>query len=119
MASYFSQVQLFATLQTAAHQAPLSMGFSRQENWNGLPYPSPGDLPDSELEPRSPALQADVLPPEPPGVKLEEILSLILAFLPRAPVQNFLSLTAPATVSSTANSCSIHFVCDLIIFCLR
>ena len=41
------------------HQAPLSMGFSRQEYWSGLPLPSPGDLPDPGIEPRSPALQAD------------------------------------------------------------
>ena len=51
----FSRVQLFATLS----MAPLSMGFSRQEYCNGLPFPSPGDLPDPGIEPRSPALQAD------------------------------------------------------------
>ena len=44
---------------TVAHQAPLSMGFSRQEYWCGLPFPSPGDLPDPEIEPRSPTLQED------------------------------------------------------------
>ena len=49
---------------TVARQAPLSMGFSRQEYWTGLPFPSPGDLPDPEIEPRSPALQADSLPTE-------------------------------------------------------
>ena len=43
---------------TIAHQAPLSMGFSRQEYWSGLPFPSPGDLPDTGIEPWSPALQA-------------------------------------------------------------
>ena len=43
------------------------MGFSRQESWNGLPFPSPGDLPDTGIEPVSPALQADSLPTEPPG----------------------------------------------------
>ena len=47
-----------------AHQAPLSMGFSRQEYWSGLPFPSPGDLPDPGIEARSPALQADSLPSE-------------------------------------------------------
>ena len=47
-----------------ALQAPLSMGFSRQEYWNGLPFPSPGDLPDRGIKPRSPALQADFLPTE-------------------------------------------------------
>ena len=51
-----SRVQLFATLWTVAHQAPLSMGFSRQEYWSGLPFPFPGDLPDPGMEPRSPAL---------------------------------------------------------------
>ena len=43
------------------------MGFSRQEYWSGLPFPSPGDLPDPGIEPRSPTLQADALPSEPPG----------------------------------------------------
>ena len=53
-----------ATPWTVAHQAPLSMGFSRQEYWSGVPFPSPGDLPDPGFEPRSPALQADSLPSE-------------------------------------------------------
>ena len=44
---------LFATPWTVAHQAPLSMNFSRQEYWSGLPFPSPGDLPDSGIEPMS------------------------------------------------------------------
>ena len=56
-----SRVQLFATLWTVALQAPPSMGFSRQEYWSGLPFPSPGDLPDPRIKPRSPALQADAL----------------------------------------------------------
>ena len=47
------------------------MGFSRQECWNGLPFPSPGDLPDPGIEPRSPTLQADALTSEPPGKPLE------------------------------------------------
>ena len=50
-----------ATPWTVARQAPLSMGFSRQEYWSGLPFPSPGDLPDPGIEPWSPALQADSL----------------------------------------------------------
>ena len=62
-----SRVRLFATLWTVAHHAPLSMGFSRQEYWSGLPFPSPGDLPDPGIKPRSPALQADALTSEPPG----------------------------------------------------
>ena len=62
-----SRVQLFATPWTVARQAPLSMGFSRQEDWSGMLFPSPGDLPDPGIEPRSPALQADSLPAELPG----------------------------------------------------
>ena len=61
-----SRVQLFATQRTVAHQAPPSMGFSRQEYWSGLPFPSTGDLPDPGIKPRSPALQADTLTSEPP-----------------------------------------------------
>ena len=53
MLSCFSCVQLFATLWTIAHQAPLSLGFSRQECWNGLPFPSPGDLPNPGIKPTS------------------------------------------------------------------
>ena len=62
-----SRVRLFATPWTVAYQAPPSMGSSRQECWSGLPFPSPGDLPDPGIEPGSPALQADVLLSEPPG----------------------------------------------------
>ena len=54
-----SCVLLFATPWTVAHQAPLYVEFSREEYWSGLPFPSSGDLPDSEIESRSPALQAD------------------------------------------------------------
>ena len=63
----FSRVWLFATLWTGAYQAPPSMGFSRQEYWSGLPFPSPGDLPDPGIEPGSPALEADSLTSEPSG----------------------------------------------------
>ena len=62
-----SRVRLFATPWTLAHQAPLSTEFLRQEYWSGLPFPSPGDLPDPEIEPGSPALQANALPSEPSG----------------------------------------------------
>ena len=62
-----SCVRLFATPWTIAHQVPLFMGFSRQEYWSGLPFPSPGDLPDPGIKPRSPALQADALTSEPPA----------------------------------------------------
>ena len=62
-----SRVRLFATPWTVAHQASLSMGFSRQGYWSGLPFPSLGDLPDPGIEPRSPALQADALTSEQEG----------------------------------------------------
>ena len=62
-----SCVRLFATPRTVAYQAPQSMGFSRQEYWSGLPFPSPGDLPNPGIEPGSPTLQADALSSEPPG----------------------------------------------------
>ena len=62
-----SRVRLLATLWTVAYQAPLTIGFSRQEYWSGSPFPSPGDLPNPGIEPGSPALQADALPSEPSG----------------------------------------------------
>ena len=62
-----SRVRLFASPWTVARQAPLSMGLYRQEHWSGLPLPSPGDLPDLGIEPRTSALQADSLRSEPPG----------------------------------------------------
>ena len=62
-----SHVRLFETPWTVAHQAPLSIEFSRQEYWSGLPFPSLWDLPNPGIEPRSPALQADSFPSEPPG----------------------------------------------------
>ena len=61
-----SRVRLFAVPWTVAYQAPPSMEFSRQDYWSGLPFPSPGDLPDPGIEPGSPTLQADALPSEPP-----------------------------------------------------
>ena len=60
-------MSLFATPWTATSQAPLSIEFSRQESWSRLPFPSPGDLPDSGIEPGSPSLQPDALPSKPPG----------------------------------------------------
>ena len=62
-----SRVQLFATPWTVAYKAPLSVEFSMQEYWSGLPFPSPGDLPDPGIKPRSPTLQTDALRSEPPG----------------------------------------------------
>ena len=65
-----SRVQLSATQWTIAHQALLSMGFPRQEYWSGLPFPSPGDLPDPEIKPGSQALPGGFFITEPPGKPL-------------------------------------------------
>ena len=65
-----------ATRWIVEHQAPLSMGFSRPEQWSGLPFPSPGDLPNPGIEPRSPTLQADSLPSEAPGNPLSVVSEL-------------------------------------------
>ena len=76
MLSCFSCVQLFATPWTAAFQAPLSMGFSRQEYWSGLPFPPPGDLPKPGLDPRplmSPALAGRFFTTEPPRKPLRYV----------------------------------------------
>ena len=89
-----SCVQLFETLWTAAYQAAPSMGFSRQEYQSGLPFPSPGDLPDSGIQPRSPALQADALRSKPPG-KPSLKLSLIKS----------INSTAAAAAAKSLQSC--------------
>ena len=62
-----SRAQLLVTPWTAAYQASPSMGFSRQEYWSGVPFPSPWNLPDPGIKPGSLALQPDALPSEPPG----------------------------------------------------
>ena len=69
-----------------AHQAPLSMGFPRQEYWGGLPLPLPGDFPDPGIKPRSPALQADSLPAETSGKpkRQRSYLQLVFVFTIRA-----------------------------------
>ena len=62
-----SRVRFFVTPRTVAYQAPPSMGFSRREYWSGVPFPSPGHLPNPGIKPRSPTLQADASVSEPPG----------------------------------------------------
>ena len=74
---------------TVAHQAPPSMGFSRHEDWSGLPFPSPGDLPDPGIEPRSPTLQADTLTSAPPGKPLNTRIQSLRK--PPIETQNFRS----------------------------
>ena len=82
-ACMFSQAQLFATPWTVAHQAPLSMGFSKQEHWSELPLPTLGDLPHPGIKPMlliSPALAGGFSATEPPGkseLKLREANSLV------------------------------------------
>ena len=66
-----SRVRLSATPWTVAYHAPPSMGFSRQEYWSGLQFPSPEDLPDPGIEPGSSTLRADALPSEPPGKSIK------------------------------------------------
>ena len=78
-----SRVRLFVTPWTVAYQAPPSMGFSRQEYWSGLPFPSPGNLPDLGIEPGSPALQADALTSAPPGIGIPHFPVLHFAALCR------------------------------------
>ena len=68
--SLLSRVWLSATPWTVAYQVSQSVEFSRQEYWSGLPFPSPGDLPNPGIEPGSPVLQADALPSEPPGKQI-------------------------------------------------
>ena len=81
-------VRHFATAWTVACQAPLSIGFSRQEYWSGLPFPSPGDLPNPGIEPGSPTLHTDSLTCEPPGKSApkpggtsDKIRELVVEFL--------------------------------------
>jgi len=69
-------VRLFANPWTVAHRAPLSIEFSRQVDWSGLPFLPPGDIPNPGIEPRSPALQSDTLLSEPPGKPID-ILTII------------------------------------------
>ena len=97
-------VQLFVTPWTVAHQAPLSMGCSRQEYWSGLPFPSPGDLPNPGIEPKSPTLQVDSLPYEPPGK-------------PKNPGVGSLSLLQGIFVTQKLNQCLLH--CKQILDQLR
>ena len=74
-----SVLSVSVTPWTAAHQAPLSMEFSRREHWSGMPCPSPGGLPHPGINPDSPALQADPLPSEPPYIiKHQHIYNIML-----------------------------------------
>ena len=101
-----SRVRLFETPWTVAGQTPPSVGFSRQEYWSGLSFPSPGDLPDPGIEPTSRALQADALTSEPPGNKPLPVSSHCLFTLSPRPWQTLLS------VSLICLFCTFH-ICPL------
>ena len=77
MLSCFSHVRLFATPWTVARHVPLSMGFSRQEYWSGLPFPPAGDLPNPGIKTMTPALQIDSLPAKPLGKPVRHWLKAI------------------------------------------
>ena len=96
----------FATPWTVAYQAPQSMEFSRQEYWSGLPFPSPGDLPDSGTEPGSPALWSDTSPSEPPGKPLKRFINSALNWQTATAksLQSCLTLCNPIDVSPPGSS---------------
>ena len=83
-----SCARLFPIPWAVVYQAPPSMGFSGQEYWNGLPFHSPGDLPDPGIEPRSPALEADALTSEPPGKPHEDEIRLKELFAANSNLRN-------------------------------
>ena len=95
-----SRVRLSVTPRTAAHQAPLSMRFPRQEYWSGLLFPSPADLPDPGIEPRSLELQVDSLPSELP----EKLYRLPLCHLSPQTSHNWTKSTIKLKVPLTANT---------------
>ena len=118
MLSHFSDTGLFVTLWTVVRQAPLSMGFSRQEYWSGLPFPSPGEeegcLPDPRIKPGSPELQADVLLSEPPGKPSQISLTsrtpfckVVAIVWPLSHVQFFCDPTDQSLPSSSAHGDSL------------
>ena len=126
-----SHVRLFATPWTVAYQTPPSMGFSRQEYWSGWPFPSPGDLPDPGIEPRSPALQADALLSEPPGksLKISKCVSKYLktplpaikgltAWLGSKDLWIFLSLSIRAPEKEQRNEVYLTIVHTLMYVCM-
>ena len=101
-AKLLSHVRLFTTPWTVAYQPPPSMGFSRQEYWSGLPFPSPGDLPDPGIEPKSPALQADALPSEPPGKPFGHWTTSHSSLSPTSSLPSM--ATAPCICTNTSSS---------------
>ena len=115
-----SRVRLFVTPWTVAHQAPLSMEFSRQEYWSGLPFLSPGDLPNPGIRPWSPVLQGDSLPSEPPGKPSSVLLmhfSLISAQLLMDLIQGFFFFfPSIACKTFSLQTWVLYFRCSMITF---
>ena len=101
-----SHVRLSAAPWTVALQAPPSMGFSRHEYWSGLPFPSPGDLPDPGIEPRSPTLQADALTSEPPG-KPHVVACIKISFLWLHDIPSYIHCGFPAGSDGKASACNV------------
>ena len=95
-----------ATAWTVAYQAPPSMEFSRQECWSGLPFPSPGDLPDPGIKPGSSALQAVAFPSEPPGEALNAIVNIPI-------LKNTKYIIRHANARSASKQRSDHEACVL------
>ena len=123
--------EFFATLWTVARLAPLSMEFSRQEYWSGLPFPSPGNLPKPGIEPGLPALQADSLPAEPPGKPFNQFTFKVIIYMYDpiiiflivlglfSLVMAFLFLMLPAYRSSFSICCkAVLVVLNSLNFCL-
>ena len=102
----FSHVWLFATPWTVTYQASLSMGFSRQEYWSGLPFPSPGDLSDPGIELGCPALEADALTSEPPGKPPQPIKWCLNGLLWEMLFYQLLTNLPTLQFSSFAQSCA-------------
>ena len=103
-----SHAQLFVTPWTVARQAPLSMGFSRQKYWSGLPFPPPGDLPNPGIKPKFPALQADSLPAEPSGSPTSGLHSLIL-ICPVGWLLTAVTLNCPLSLCKVILTCICQF----------
>ena len=106
-----SLVQLLATPWTVAYKAPLSMGLSKQEYWSGLPFPSPGDLPNPGIKPGSPALQTDALPSEPLhllftwGQTMLKVMKIMVTSFKNSQASTA-TLIPPAPQQATTNACA-------------
>ena len=119
----FNHVQLSATSRTVAHQAPLSMDFSRQEYWSGLPFPSPGELPDPGIEPTSLTLAHRFFITEPPGkphvkIQCSKILLKIRLKNPQKTKERSLQIVASGKCDwkkEGGQSVSIAFHCDFLL----